>query len=363
MAFGTLPACPKNSPKENSIKGTTVEKSGGSTSGILLLRHDKAGDGIKSLAPLRALRKLLPNVPLYVLTSHHNASLFEVEEGIQSIRLPSHWVLLADSVLLSCLAQQGLPSHFASVVSLLCDPSEETERLLKLFSAEKKFARHTRDGSVIPLPLPGSSPKGRDESTNIALLLGAAFGLDIVSETKNTSRAPLLLPSDRFEAQTLMGEKKGKWVGFCPFAGLKNRSHPLERWEAFLPQATRAPGIAKFFLFGAPSDCRALERLRDRCYDPNKVQICFASEFRTLGAYFLRLDAVVAVDSGPLHYAHALNIPSLGILSGGDAKRWFHQLGPSDRLLRRGFFSRFPSATEMLWAFRNWRPFRNEAVS
>jgi hypothetical protein len=327
----------------------------------LLLRHDKAGDALKSLAPVRALRKLLPSLELYVLTTHHNASLFEVEEGLRSIRLPSHWALLSDSVLLSCLAQQGLPGHFSSVVSLLCDPSAETDRLLKLFSADAKFARHVP--LATDLPLPGSSPKGRDETTNIALLLGAAFGIDVLSEAQRTDRAPLLLPSDRFEAQTLMGEKNGKWVGFCPFAGLKNRSHPLHRWESFLPQATRAPGIAKFFLFGAPSDCRALERLRERCYDPSKVQICFASEFRTLGAYFLRLDAVVAVDSGPLHYARALGIPSLGILSGGDAKRWFHHLGPSDRLVRRGWFSRFPSATEMLWAFRHWRPLRNEAIS
>ena len=164
----------------------------------------------------------------------------------------------------------------------------------------------------------------------------------------------MLLPSDFQEAETLMGQKTGRWLGFCPFAGLKNRSHPIERWEAFLPQATRTPSVDRFFLFGTPGDCRQLERLRNRCYRPDKVQLCFPSSFRALGAYQLRLDGVVAVDSGPLHLARSLGVRSLGILSGGDAERWFPSLRQGDRIIKRGLWNRFPSALEMTWAFRRW---------
>lgn len=328
------------------------------TGPCLLLRHDKAGDAIKSLPALRALRERLPETELHLLVSTHNASVFEREPGFQVHALPSHWQLLKPEVLRAHLGHSGMPSAFSRVVSLLCDSFAETDQLLTLLRATEKYAAGVVDRSLVEqvnlLKLPRNSPAKRDESLNIALLLSQAFDVDLDSAVKTAARAPHLSAEDTREAETLMGEKHGPWLGFCPFAGLKNRSHPVSRWEAFLPQATRSPVVDRFFLFGAPADCRNLERLRDKCYHPDKVQICFPSSFRTLGAYLLRLNGVVAVDSGPLHLARALGVRSLGILSGGDAERWFAAAAPGDEILHRGFFQRFPSAIEMTWAFRRW---------
>ncbi len=326
----------------------------------LLLRHDKAGDAIKTLPALRALKAAAPKLDLHVLVSAHNASLFETEPGIRIHRLPPHWSLLKAEVLQTHLAHHGLPPAFSRVVSLLCDPFEETDRLLALFKATEKYALSLKDTrlseTVNLLKLPRNSPAKRDETLNIALLLSQAFAADLVPRLESVATAPELTAEDHREALKLMGEKNGLWLGFCPFAGLKNRSHPMQRWESFLPQATRVPNAARLFLFGAPSDCAQMEVLRERCYQPDRVQLCFPSTFRTLGAYLQRLDGVVAVDSGPLHLARALNVRSLGILSGGDAQRWFTKLNPQDRILKRGLLHRFPSALEMTWAFRRWLP-------
>ncbi len=336
-------------PKPGTIEGP-----------CLLLRHDKAGDAIKTLPALRALRSAYPKLDLHVLVSSHNASLLETEDTVRTHRLPPHWNLLKPEVLQTHLAHQGLPHAFSRVVSLLCDPFEETDRLLSLFRATEKYALSLSDrrlsDEVNLLKLPRNTPAKRDETLNIALLLSQAFGTDLVPRLKTVSKAPQLTAEDTREALALMGEKKGLWLGFCPFAGLKNRSHPMQRWEDFLPQATRVPSAERLFLFGAPGDCAQMEILRERCYQPDKVQLCFPSTFRTLGAYLQRLDGVVAVDSGPLHLARALDIRSLGILSGGDAQRWFSALGPQDRILKRGLIQRFPSALEMTWAFRRWLP-------
>lgn len=316
----------------------------------LLLRHDKAGDAIKTLPALRALKAAQPDLDLHVLVSAHNASLLETEPGIRIHRLPPHWDLLKAEVLQTHLAHHGLPPAFSRVVSLLCDSFAETDRLLALFKATEKYAIGAN------LKLPRNSPAKRDETLNITLLLSQAFDLDLVPHLASVSKAPELTAEDHREALKLMGEKDGLWLGFCPFAGLKNRSHPMQRWEAFLPQATRVPNAARLFLFGAPSDCAQMEILRERCYQPDRVQLCFPSTFRTLGAYLQRLDGVVAVDSGPLHLARALGVRSLGILSGGDSARWFTTLNPEDRILKRGLLHRFPSALEMTWAFRRWLP-------
>lgn len=324
----------------------------------LLLRHDKAGDAIKSLPALRALRRARPDLELHLLVSSYNASIFESEPGFAVHTLPSHWQLLKPEVLLTYLGHQGMPSAFSRVVSLLCDGFAETDALLSLVHATEKYATELKNPSykadVNALKLPQGTPARRDETLNIALLLSQVFGESLLAQLQEVSGTPILTPEDHREALALMGEKQGVWLGFCPFAGLKNRSHPLERWEAFLPQATRTPWVERFFLFGAPGDCRQLENLRNQCYHPEKVQLCFPSSFRTLGAYQLRLDGVVAVDSGPLHLARALGVRSLGILSGGDAERWFHSIRPGDRLVKRGLWNRFPSAFEMTWAFRRW---------
>ncbi len=324
----------------------------------LLLRHDKAGDAIKSLPALRALRAALPLEPLHLLVSRHNASLFEKEPGFTVHVLPSHWAMLKPEVLLAHLQQNGLPVGFSRVVSLLADAFEETDHLLELFPATEKYAAAIVDSKLISvvrrLPLKRQTPRGQSETLNIAEFLSTAFGTNLLASVSQYSRAPVLLDQDLHEAESLMGKKNGPWLGFCPFAGLKNRSHPLARWEAFLKQATRSPFVEKFFLLGSPDDCAALEKLQSICYHPQKTQLCFPSTFRTLGAYLKRLDGVVAVDSGPLHLAQALDVRSLGILSGGDAQRWFSSLNPGDQILRRGWVQRFPTSLEMTWAFRRW---------
>ncbi|MBY0369675.1 glycosyltransferase family 9 protein [bacterium] len=324
----------------------------------LILRHDKAGDAIKSLPALRALKARFPHIELHILVSPHNSSLFEYEPGLHAHRLPPHWENLKPEVLRDHLANQGMPRAFSRVVSLLCDAFEQNDRLLMLFPATEKFAVSLWDQSlqseITPIPLPQGTPAGSDECENIAWILSQAFCVDLPNVSLPTSGAPVLSEQDRREADTLMGQKKGVWIGFCPFAGLKNRSHPATSWERFLQQVSRTPQLEKIFLFGAPSDCSALEQLQRQCSEPQRVQLCFPSSFRTLGAYLRRLDGVVAVDSGPLHLARTLGLPVLGILSGGDVRRWFASLGAHERLLRRGLFNRFPMGWEMTWAFRRW---------
>ena len=251
-----------------------------------------------------------------------------------------------------------MPLAFSRVVNLLCDAFAESDALLAHIQATEKYTAQVKNpslkGEVNTLTLPHGTPARRDETLNVALLLSQVFGEALLSHLSESPPTPHLGAEDHREAAHLMGSKRGNWLGFCPFAGLKNRSHPTARWEAFLPQATRSPQVDRFFLFGSPSDCNQLEAFRALCYRPEKVQLCFPSSFRALGAYLLRLDGVVAVDSGPLHLARALGVKSLGILSGGDAERWFASLNPGDRLIKRGLWNRFPSSLEMTWAFRRW---------
>lgn len=324
-------------------------------SSTLLLRPDKAGDAIKTLPALRALRAEFPLGEVHVLASAHNVSLFEYEPGIKLHLLPRGWASMPKEKWLAELGFSSLFAKFERVVSLLCDPSDEIDLLIAAIPAGAKYTTHPASTAFSRLELPDKTPAGRDETLNIALLLSQVFHADLTVRLATMPKAPMLSPMDVLEANDKMAHKEGKWLGICPLAGLAHRTLPLSRWPKFLDRVISKGEFTKYFLFGAPSDSAALEALRSGLKARERVEIVFPSSFRALGAYLQRLDGVVAVDSGPLHLARALGIPSLGILSGGDAKRWFHPRGEGNVLVRRGFLHRYPSVFEMNRAYGLWR--------
>lgn len=325
---------------------------------ILLLRPDRNGDALKTLPVLRSLREAVGNqAELHLLCSHLNASVFTHEKGYSVHVLPKNWKRMKHETLLTSF-RSNFPDRFDKAINLLCDPNADVDELLSWLLAKQKWSGSLKDEKpwheIKKLELPESDPAGRDETENIGLLVSQALSLKL--DPSLHSRSPVLSPEDEQEAFEKMGPKDGRWLGLCPFAGEPHRSHSIKRWEKFATRLTKQAAFEKFFLFGSPSDYDRLEKLRLACSETERVELCFPSTFRTLGAYLKRLDGVIAVDSGPLHLALALGVRSLGILSGGDVERWFPRLGEGDVIVRRGLFHRFPSVFEMIRAFDRWKP-------
>lgn len=316
---------------------------------ILLVRPDKAGDALKTLPTLRALQRALPEDRFHVLCSRHNASLFAFEKGVRLHILPAGWDRLSPNEIRQLVHGLTFSDKFDIVINLLSDRFPEVETLLDSIPSKNTFSNH------LNLHLPENSPAHRNEVTNISLLAGQSVGIDLHELISKESGAPFLSMFDHEEATCAMGKKSGVWLGICPFAGTVNRTHPDKRWQKFFSNVTRFGEVEKYFLFGSKADRMRLLEIRDSAKNPEKVEILFPSSFRTLGAYLQRVDGMIAVDSGPLHLAHALGIPSLGFLSGGDYRRWFPTLRGKDMLVKRGLFNRYPTRWEMVRAFKQWR--------
>ncbi len=297
---------------------------------VLLIRPDKAGDAIKTLPVIRALVRENLGYAYHLLLSPHNFSLFEKEAGITLHKLGDK-----------------LDIHFDIAILLPCDLNNESEKILADVPAHTKFSTRV-------LPLPRNTPALREETKNIATLVGNALNVNLIPSIYEVERAPLLTDADKLEAEVQMGEKMGKWLGLCPFAGTDNRTHPLKRWLKLVPKITKNSPFDHYFIFGTHADRTQMEELKKQSANPKNTHLCFPTSFRTLGAYLNRLDGLVAVDSGPLHLAHSFKIPSLGILSGGDVERWFKRVSPKDVLVPRGIFTRYPSVFEMWYSFKKW---------
>ncbi len=328
---------------------------------ILLLRPDRAGDAIKSLPAIRAYRREFPELKFSVLTSDHNASIFAHEPNIHVYSLPRDWRKLREDSWLSHMGLSSLFPAFQKIINLLADPSPESLQLLSRIPAKEKYSAHPPqkqglqlDPNISWVDFPKNSPAGRDETSNAAWLLSQALWRDLSDKIEGEDRAPVLCEADQLEASEKMGRKTGEWIGFCPFANLHKRTPPLARWKRFFETVSQETRAERLFLFGTPADYPALMELRSVAERRDRIELCFPSSFRTLGAYLLRLDRVVAIDSGPLHLARALGIPTLGFLSGGDAERWFPAKSDKDVIIPRGWLSRHPGPVQMLRAFRKW---------
>jgi len=301
---------------------------------ILLLRPDKAGDAVKTLPILRAIRNQHPHLDCHIVVSTHNASLVAFESG-----WTSH---LFDSESLKVKA-------FDAAINLLSDPSPESIQILNHVQAEIKGSIHYHGFSGKKLNhLPGG-PGGIDETLNIGNLVSQVIGLDL-DGLNEISTAPTLSPLDDKEAIQNMGETPKNSVGICPIAGLSHRSHSVTRWKELLRFIERSRTFENLYLFGSTNDRAALLDLAGE----TTFRVIAPSSFRALAAHFMKLSAVVAIDSGPLHLARALAIPSLGILSGGDAQRWFGLNVAHSLILKRGVFNRHPSLFEIKRVYDKW---------
>lgn len=334
---------------------------------ILLVRPDRGGDAIQTLPNLRVVRALRPEWQIHVLSSFQGASVFEPEPGITLHVLPTAWASMGSESLFRWVQTTFADARFAKVVSLPSSPRKEIHTLLEMLPAEERYSIGSveEEGrrSIRAMSLPGNTAEGRREVENIAHLLSQSLGVEVARSVFQYSSAPILLESDLREAQEKMGPKLGEWLGFCPFSDSQRRHYPQRRWQRFVQMTTRGTRFKKFFLFGLPEDYQVMESLRNASPRKEDVEICFPSSFRSLGAYLSRLDGVVAVDSGPLNLARSFGVPSLGLLSGGDASRWFPPSREEDRVLPRGLFQRFPTMVEMWWAFRKWEPILPVPVS
>ncbi|MBI4405938.1 MAG: glycosyltransferase family 9 protein [Deltaproteobacteria bacterium] len=315
---------------------------------ILLIRPDRAGDAIKSLPALRALRQICAD-DLHILASHHNASCFEFEPNFTLHILPPSW-------------EAGLTvirNGFDKAILLPCEPTFTALQLLLSINSREMFAvvdkNRPFNQKITPLFLSDGTAAKQNECLNAALLISQALKQNIGNDICRFSQAPIMSKLDTEEAEKQMGTKQGLWLGVCPLAGDAKRTHPLKSWKKLVGRICQYKVWSKIFLLGPLSDRSVLLQFIADLPNADKVEICCPSSFRTLGAYLKRLDGLTAVDSGPLHLARALEVPSLGILSGADTSRWYPDQSIRDLLLPRGLFKRYPTTFEMLLAYRKWQ--------
>lgn len=316
---------------------------------LLLVRPDRAGDAIKTLPALRAVKERLAHWEITLLTTEFNDSIFSFESGIRLASLPAHWEKLSENELKRTVADR-VGAEFDIAVCLPCDPTPEVKKIAPLLPAKKTYSVADQGGTQ--LRFPSGSPVGHDERENIAFLIGTAIGIPLAAT--GFPAAPVLSAIDRQEAREQLAIKRGKWYALCPSASMAKRSLSPSTVSALIDLISAKEDVEMVLLPGGPSDYDKLEELKRKALRPEKVRPVFPSCFRALGAYLERCDGLIGVDSGPLHLAIAMGLPALGFLGNCDQARWYPMKDPRFTFVHRGLFDRFPTKWGTKRAVDHW---------
>ena len=272
---------------------------------IAFIRLSSLGDVIMTTPLYREVKRRSPGTRVSVITKERYAGLLagnpHVDEVLPFEDRGRHGGLT------------GLVSFSRSLRSrtfdLLVDlHGSLRSRLLCLLLRKKRMSGYDK-GRTARRIMVRNGPGAVELASTVDRYFGA-LGL-----TEFRSPVPeLFVPSgDRVsvEKETAPFRTKGRLVGLNTGARWDTKKWPLEHWRELVNLLVPDVDI---LLFGDPTDRPGLERIREETGVtlPVVSMTEAAGLGRTMG-YLALCDAVVSVDSGPMHMAEALSVPVVAL--------------------------------------------------
>ena len=278
---------------------------------ILALQFKYLGDAVFLTPALRALKAHWPDAELHALVAAEVAPLLENLPWLKRVwalprtrgraRLGESWPVIralrrerfdraADfggndrGAILSCLSGAKIrlgPVEKPKLLRKFC----YTETFPAAQLPESWVQRHLKLLSAWNVPAPKSCE------------------LEIAADPKLAEAAARLLPGKRILCHLATSQPKKEW--------------PARRWAEFYRLATAA-GISPAFSTGTNERERALLAELQKL-EPEIFALPPIADLRLFLAVLRRAEAVIAGDTGPLHFAAGLGVPIVGLFATGDS--------------------------------------------
>jgi lipopolysaccharide heptosyltransferase II len=272
-----------------------------SVSSILFLRHDRIGDMVQSTAALKALRKGYPDAMITVLASERNYEILKYNHNIDDIVIYKG---------ISQFIREIRPRDF----DLVIDPfvtHELKQAFMTCLAGGKYRIGFEESGREIFFNVKGPLPVSPKQMVDLLLDLAELAG------GKRGGCEPEVFVSDmetkwatRFLAEKGIGADQAI-IGIHPGA-----HYPSQRWaaEGFGELARRIlqQGKAKVILLGSHDETGLLEEVKKSVGADTQIFSC--ENIREFMALLSRCDLLVCNNSGPLHIASALKVPTVSMV-------------------------------------------------
>jgi heptosyltransferase-2 len=252
------------------------------------------GDAVMALPAVRNLKDMLEDEPLVVATPDKLAALWQKCPFVDSV------ISLDKPRNLKASVAQIREGHFASAVLLPNSLRAASEAWMAGIPQRVGYARSGRSMLLThSIPVPPRNP---------ARLHQRYYYLDLISELGGPDDPSL--PRLRKDPTTV-GGSRGLVLAFCPGA----EYGPAKRWpvENFIALARHfiATRKAKILLLGAPVDIPVADEFMKQVPEAdNRVGKTSLGEFM---AALVTARLVICNDSGAMHVASALGVPTLTV--------------------------------------------------
>ncbi|MGO9479867.1 MAG: glycosyltransferase family 9 protein [Limisphaerales bacterium] len=294
---------------------------------ILAMQFRYFGDAVIMTPALRAIKEQVPNVALHVLVAEEVAPLFQHLPWLERVwafprargkaKIKQSWPIIR------ALRRERFDRSVdfgsgdrGAIMSFLCGARE---RLAPAFHAGFLGRRYCYTQTV---PIPESL---HEVQRNLHLLSAWGIGdpgsleLEIRADPACAAAAEHLLPRPVVVCHLASGAIKKEW--------------PLACWAEFYRQAARA-GFEIVFSTGISSRDRAqLEEFKKLA--PEASVLPPSPDLATFMAVIKRARLFVTGDTGPLHIAAGLGVPTLALFGPSPAAQWA-PLGQQHRVLQGG---------------------------
>jgi lipopolysaccharide heptosyltransferase II len=292
---------------------------------ILFIRTDRIGDMVLSTPAFKAIKTAFPDAVLTVLASRTNYSLIQSDPHVDEILIHDSSAGLRET---ARMVRRLRFRRFDAVIDPMTSYDAKTAFLSYLSQAETRigFAGYGRE---VFFSAPVQQPEPKPGIVDLHLALLARLGIhcsgiepELFLREEEMDRARRWVRRVAPEGERI--------IGLHPGAHYATQRWGIRNYAALVELLMKNTGL-KPVVLGGPADIPLVKGILSRTND--SVPTMLSSDLRESMALISQLNALVCNNSGPLHIAAALKVPTVSFM-GPTVKSLWTPFGSSNRVLR-----------------------------
>lgn len=292
---------------------------------ILFIRIDRIGDLVLSTPALRALKQGFPHSELVVLVSPSNQSLLLNNPYVDKVLVYDQKKRLGDKIaIIKQLRAYGF--------NLAIDPYPDYElktALIALLSGSKKRVGYASYGREVFFNI--ETPKIKDNQHLVDLTLEILNPLGISAKDKTPE---IFLSDDEKKWARNWLKEKGVWgkpiVGIHPGGYYESQRWLPERFAELVDQLQKDRKL-DLIIFGGPGEEALAKKISSMV--TGELLTYVEDDIRRFAVLLSYCSVFICNNSGPLHIAVGIGIPTISIMGPTIKERWM-PIGDIHKVLR-----------------------------
>lgn len=293
---------------------------------ILLLRLERIGDFLMTLAAIQAVRHRAPSAHVHLVVGGWNASLARLVPWVDAVEtLDVPWLSRKDAGLsASALARQARAWRAQEFdLAINFEPDIRSNLLLNLSGAARRVGFVSGGGGAMLTDALTYDTRSHT-SENALRLVDTALPLAPTSDRSAIRHARLTVPEDARQAaaRMLATVHDRPLVGFHASAGRKVKQWHMDRFAQVATKLARELS-ATIVLTGTPDDRPLVNGIRSLLPpDVHVLDLAEPMELPVFAALLEQLQLLVTCDTGPMHLAAAVGTRVVALFGPSDPRRY-----------------------------------------